>query len=103
MNITKLAEEIQEQVQGGASVSDIIFLLDGLRTDGWISIEDRLPEDDETVWVHYDKKMSNDNWVVCPKIPLSVILSGTSKNCEDYKESKNEILVNSREGSTRNK
>ncbi len=32
----------------------------------------------------YDRKRSNRNWVVCPKMPLSVMVSGTSENCEKY-------------------
>ena len=32
----------------------------------------------------YDEKMSNENWVVCSKIPLEVMISGTSKNCKEY-------------------
>ena len=35
---------------------------------------------------HYDKKMSNKNWVVCPILPLGVLMSGTSKYCEKYEE-----------------
>jgi len=35
---------------------------------------------------HYNKKDSNENWVVCPKIPLDVILSGTSEKCKNYKK-----------------
>lgn len=32
-----------------------------------------------------DREKSNDNWTVCPVIPLDVITSGTSKDCEKYK------------------
>jgi len=33
---------------------------------------------------NYDKERSNKNWVVCPKIPFSVVMSGTSEDCENY-------------------
>lgn len=32
-----------------------------------------------------DKEKSNKNWIVCPKIPISIMLSGASKTCEEYK------------------
>ena len=32
--------------------------MDKRENDGWISVEDRLPEDDETVWVHYDNEQN---------------------------------------------
>jgi len=35
---------------------------------------------------HYDTEKSNENWVVCPCIPLDVMLKGTSKDCENYEE-----------------
>jgi len=35
---------------------------------------------------NYNKKASNENWVVCPKIPLSVVLSRTSEKCENYEK-----------------
>jgi len=41
-----------------------------------------------------DKELSNENWVVCPKIPLEVIMSGTSENCMFYiKEEGGEIIT----------
>ena len=32
-----------------------------------------------------DKERSNENWVVCPIIPLDVILAQSSKKCANYK------------------
>lgn len=31
-----------------------------------------------------DQEKSNDNWIVCPMIPLSVIEADTSENCKYY-------------------
>lgn len=31
-----------------------------------------------------DKERSNENWVVCPEMPLSVMMSGSSEDCEKY-------------------
>ena len=36
--------------------------------------------------INYDKNKSNKNWIVCSVIPLSVIKSNTSNNCENYKK-----------------
>ena len=33
---------------------------------------------------NYNKETSNENWVVCSKLPLSVVISGTSEKCENY-------------------
>jgi len=35
---------------------------------------------------YYDRKRSSENWIVCPVIPLKVIMSGTSENCEKYEK-----------------
>ena len=35
--------------------------------------------------IHYDKKDSNENWVVCRgNMPVDVIINETSKDCENY-------------------
>lgn len=34
--------------------------------------------------VNYNSKASNANWTVCKCMPLSVMVSGTSKDCEKY-------------------
>jgi len=37
---------------------------------------------------HYDAEKSNDNWMVCngrADIVIGVLLSGTSKDCDNYK------------------
>lgn len=33
-----------------------------------------------------NKEQSNHNWIVCVNMPVSVMLSGTSDNCENFKE-----------------
>ncbi len=33
-----------------------------------------------------DKAQSNKIWVVCPYIPIKVILEGSSENCSEYNE-----------------
>lgn len=40
--------------------------------------------------VNLDKEKSNSNWTVCRCMPLSVIMSKTSENCEKYGEETNE-------------
>ena len=35
---------------------------------------------------HKDKEKSNEQWLVCSKIPLEVVLAGTSENCKAYVE-----------------
>ena len=35
---------------------------------------------------HLDRKRSNKNFIVCPCVPKSVMISGTSTDCENYAE-----------------
>ena len=45
MNIVeKYAKEISEQVQNGASVSDVMQLLQDFESQNWISVKEYLPE-----------------------------------------------------------
>ena len=36
-----------------------------------------------------DKEKSTDNWIVCPKLSVQVILAETSKNCKQFKNESN--------------
>jgi len=38
---------------------------------------------------NFDRKKSNENWIVCPVIPYAVIVAKTSENCERYKQMPN--------------
>lgn len=38
---------------------------------------------------NYNAKESNANWTVCKCMPLSVMVAGTSKDCEKYEEIEN--------------
>ena len=35
--------------------------------------------------LNLDAAQSNENWVVCPGMPVAVIIAGNSENCEKYK------------------
>lgn len=37
---------------------------------------------------NYDAKKSNNSWTVCKNMPLSVMMSKNSKNCENYNKDK---------------
>ena len=37
---------------------------------------------------HLDKKLSTDTMIVCKYIPLSVVMCGSSKDCENFKKLK---------------
>ena len=37
---------------------------------------------------NYDVEKSNDNWTVCKNMPLNVMMSKSSKNCENYNKDK---------------
>lgn len=39
---------------------------------------------------NFDAKKSNANWTVCKCMPLSVMVAGTSKDCVEYVEAKDE-------------
>lgn len=39
--------------------------------------------------VNFNAEASNANWTVCKCMPVSVMVSGTSKDCEKYEEIKN--------------
>ena len=40
--------------------------------------------------IYYDTEKSNKNWNVCSCMPVEVMVSGTSKDCEKFEELKKE-------------
>jgi len=43
---------------------------------------------------HYNTEKSNKNWTVCSlPMPLEVVMSGTSENCDGYKQKEKENNV----------
>lgn len=42
---------------------------------------------------NFNAEASNANWTVCKCMPMSVMVSGTSKDCEKYEELTNETAT----------